>query len=131
MKTESLEGPARLPDVARQVDALGVAFDGRLVAPAHTVAQVAHLVHPTTLVSRTGIDGFQRRRQSRSAVAEHQLQLPAGQSAPLQIPQKSLPGSLALAPCAHEGQQLPLAVRAHPVGHQQQHPLRSKWVSRL
>src|ERR1700691_5494373 len=33
VKAESLEGPARLSGVARQVDALRVAFDGRLVAP--------------------------------------------------------------------------------------------------
>src|SRR6266700_4366443 len=56
-KPKSLEGATGLRGVARQIDALRIAFDLRLVAPPYAVAQVAHPVHPTALVTRAGVDG--------------------------------------------------------------------------
>src|SRR6266699_5631477 len=41
-KPKSLEGAPGLRGVARQIDALRIAFDLRLVAPPYAVAQVAH-----------------------------------------------------------------------------------------
>src|SRR2546428_7532622 len=58
VKAKSLEGATGLRGVARQIDALRIAFDLRLVAPPYAVAQVAHPVHPTALVTRAGVDGF-------------------------------------------------------------------------
>src|SRR6266566_1731914 len=57
-KPKSLEGATGLRGVARQIDALRIAFDLRLVAAPYAVAQVAHPVHPTALVTRAGVDGF-------------------------------------------------------------------------
>src|SRR2546428_5728769 len=69
VKPKSLEGPAGLGCVPGQIDALRIAFDLRLVASTHSVAQVAHLVHPATLMTRTGIDGLDRRGQTCAAIA--------------------------------------------------------------
>src|SRR6266700_2834341 len=125
-KPKSLEGATGLRGVARQIDALRIAFDLRLVAAPYAVAQVAHPVHPTALVTRAGVDGFDGRGQTRTAIAEHHPKLTAGQSALVQIPQKGLPGRLAFAPGTGERQQLPRAVATHAVGHQQQYPLGPK-----
>src|SRR6266571_674014 len=91
-KAKSLEGATGLRGVARQIDALRIAFDLRLVAPPYAVAQVAHPVHPAALMTCLGIDGLDRCGQTRTAIAEHHPKLTAGQSALVQIPQKDFPG---------------------------------------
>src|SRR5260370_19608038 len=92
-------------------------FDRRLIAAPYAVAQVAHLVYPTALVTRPGIDGFDRCGQTRTAIAEHHLQLLAGQPAFVQIPQELFPGRLAFASRTGEAHQLPPAIATHAVGH--------------
>ena len=63
------------------------------------------------------VHGLDRRRQSGTAVGEHQLQLLAFQSPRVQIPEQPLPGRLTFALATQEGQQLAGTVQPHPVGH--------------
>src|SRR5487761_1425487 len=79
-KNVSNSGKSRLGRVAGQIDALGIAFDLALVPPPYAVAQVAHLVYPTALVTSPWIDGFDGRGQTRTAITEHHLELAADQS---------------------------------------------------
>src|ERR1700686_2001371 len=77
VKTKALEGAAGLGGVPGQIDALGVALHAGLIAPPHAIAQIAHLVHPAALMARAGKDRFDRRSQTRTAIADHQLELTA------------------------------------------------------
>lgn len=56
-----------------KVDGLGIGFHRVVVALAHLVEDVAHLVHPAALVSHARIDGLNGGRQSGAAIGDDQL----------------------------------------------------------
>ena len=72
--TEAVERLPRLTPTRGPVDGLGAWFDFRVVSPANLLENVAHLVHPTTLLPRPRIDGLNRCCQALTAVGHNQSQ---------------------------------------------------------
>jgi hypothetical protein len=116
----------RRRQAGRQVDGAGVLLDRLIIPLAHLLQNVAHLVHPATLVQHVRVDHLDGRSQTGTAIGHNERQVLALQTPPVQILQQAFPRHLAFSRTASEGQQLPASVLAHPVGHQHLHPLASR-----
>src|SRR3990172_4902648 len=117
------KAPLRPAQARGAIDGLGVGLDRVVVALPHLLQDVAHLVDPAALVGDSRIDGLQGGGQASTTVGDDQLQVLAFQPAPVEVPQESFPGRLALARAALKPEQAALPVAAHPVGHQHLSPL--------
>ena len=80
-----------------QINVLGSGFHSVIIALSHFLQNVAHLMHPATLMPRPRIDGGNRRRQTRATVGDDQRQMLAFQPAPVQVPEQPFPVRLTLA----------------------------------
>src|SRR5439155_25556019 len=92
----------------------------------HFLQDVAHLMHPTMLMSCPRIHRRNRRRQTRTAIRDDQRQVLAFQPAAIQILEQAFPVGLTLSLTAKKRQQVTPAIAPHAVSHRHLYPLASR-----
>lgn len=99
---ELTEGCLRAPQVISPVDGLRIQLDGIVMALAHLLQNVPHLMHPAARMLRLGIYRRNRNRQPRAAVRDGPLHVLSSQAAPKPTLYQALPECLALSLAARE-----------------------------
>lgn len=94
-----------------------------MVSPPGRAKEIPELMDPAALMGDPGIDRLSCRRQARPAIGHDELELAPFEATAMKIVQQALPGGLALAGPAREGEQLPGAIGPHPIGREQLHAL--------
>jgi len=95
--TEGARGGHGLAAAIGQVDSLRIGLDRIVVALAHLLQDVAHLVYPAALVRGPRINGLDGCSQSGATVGDDEQKLVALEAAPVKIVEQRFPVRLALA----------------------------------
>jgi hypothetical protein len=88
---EVFKGFSRRRQAGRQADGAGVLLDRLIIPLAHLLQNIAHLVHPATLVQHVRVDHLDGRSQTGTAIVHNERQVlcppdPAGTGSPASLP---------------------------------------------